>query len=31
VDEVIQSMIIHFGESSDYMSTDEFWSSSEDE
>jgi hypothetical protein len=31
VDEAIKSMIIHLGESSDYMSTEEeFWSSSED-
>jgi hypothetical protein len=33
MDEAIISMIIHLGDSSDYMSTDEegFWSSSEDE
>jgi hypothetical protein len=33
VDEAVNSMIIHVGESSDYRSTDEgeFWSSSEDE
>jgi hypothetical protein len=32
MDETINSMIIHIGDSSDYMSTDkgEFWSSSED-
>jgi transposase-like protein len=33
MDEAVNSMIIHLGESSDYTSTDEeeFWSSSEDE
>jgi hypothetical protein len=32
MDEAIDSMIIHSGESSDYTSTDEeFWSSSENE